>query len=143
MSQPTPSPNAAKPDYYPELFTPSDLTGARDVSLSDYPDEDSKLTGKVRWEKETPFLLEKIEFELDLNPKRGDWILDYGCGLGRLAKPLCEKGYHVVGVDISEEFAHEKLSPVLAMYKAEDIQDAFAKAEQLIADGGFGHTGRK
>ncbi len=46
----------------------------------------------------------------------------------------------VESVDISEEFAHEKLSPVLAMYKAEDIQDAFAKAEQLIADGGFGHT---
>ena len=46
----------------------------------------------------------------------------------------------VESVDISEEFAHEKLSPVLAMYKAEDIKDAFAKAEQLIADGGFGHT---
>ena len=46
----------------------------------------------------------------------------------------------VESVDISEEFAHEKLSPVLAMYKAEDIQDAFAKAEQLIADGGYGHT---
>ena len=46
----------------------------------------------------------------------------------------------VKSVDISEEFAHEKLSPVLAMYKAKDIQDAFEKAEQLIADGGFGHT---
>ena len=46
----------------------------------------------------------------------------------------------VESVDISEEFAHEKLSPVLAMYKAEDIQDAFDKAEQLIADGGYGHT---
>ena len=46
----------------------------------------------------------------------------------------------VESVDISEEFAHEKLSPVLAMYKAKDIQDAFAKAEHLIADGGYGHT---
>jgi len=46
----------------------------------------------------------------------------------------------VDSVDISEEFAHEKLSPVLAMYKAKNIQDAFAKAEQLIADGGYGHT---
>ena len=46
----------------------------------------------------------------------------------------------VESVELSEEFAHEKLSPVLAMYKAEDIQDAFAKAERLIADGGFGHT---
>lgn len=46
----------------------------------------------------------------------------------------------VESVDISEEFAHEKLSPVLAMYKAKNISDAFAKAEQLIADGGYGHT---
>ncbi len=46
----------------------------------------------------------------------------------------------VESVELSEEFAHEKLSPVLAMYKAEDIDDAFNKAERLVADGGFGHT---
>lgn len=46
----------------------------------------------------------------------------------------------VTSVDLSEEFAHEKLSPVLAMYKAEDFEDALSKAELLIADGGFGHT---
>jgi len=46
----------------------------------------------------------------------------------------------VDSVDLSEEFAHEKLSPVLAMYRAKDIDDAIAKAEQLIADGGYGHT---
>lgn len=46
----------------------------------------------------------------------------------------------VESVDISEEFAHEKLSPVLAMYKAKDFSDALDKAEHLIADGGYGHT---
>ncbi|MGL5435000.1 MAG: bifunctional acetaldehyde-CoA/alcohol dehydrogenase [Lachnospiraceae bacterium] len=46
----------------------------------------------------------------------------------------------VESVDISEEFAHEKLSPVLAMYKAKTFDDAIAKAEQLVADGGYGHT---
>ncbi len=46
----------------------------------------------------------------------------------------------VESVDISEEFAHEKLSPVLAMYKAKDFEDALCKAEQLVADGGYGHT---
>ncbi len=46
----------------------------------------------------------------------------------------------VESVDISEEFAHEKLSPVLAMYKAADFSDAVAKAKQLVADGGYGHT---
>ncbi|MCQ2506176.1 MAG: bifunctional acetaldehyde-CoA/alcohol dehydrogenase [Lachnospiraceae bacterium] len=46
----------------------------------------------------------------------------------------------VESVELAEEFAHEKLSPVLAMYRATDIQDAFSKAEHLIADGGYGHT---
>ena len=46
----------------------------------------------------------------------------------------------VESVDLSEEFAHEKLSPVLAMYKAKDFDDALDKAEHLIADGGYGHT---
>ena len=46
----------------------------------------------------------------------------------------------VESVELEEEFAHEKLSPVLAMYKAKDIQDAFSKAERLVADGGYGHT---
>jgi len=46
----------------------------------------------------------------------------------------------VESVELDEEFAHEKLSPVLAMYKAEDFDDAVAKAERLIADGGYGHT---
>ena len=46
----------------------------------------------------------------------------------------------VESVDISEEFAHEKLSPVLAMYKAKTFDEAVAKAERLVADGGYGHT---
>lgn len=46
----------------------------------------------------------------------------------------------VESVELSEEFAHEKLSPVLAMYRAKDINDAFDKAERLVADGGYGHT---
>ena len=46
----------------------------------------------------------------------------------------------VDSVHIDEEFAHEKLSPVLAMYKAKDFDDALAKAAQLVADGGYGHT---
>ncbi len=46
----------------------------------------------------------------------------------------------VESVELSEEFAHEKLSPVLAMYKAQSFEDALNKAERLVADGGFGHT---
>ena len=43
-------------------------------------------------------------------------------------------------VDIDEEFAHEKLSPVLAMYKVKTFSEALDKAEVLVRDGGFGHT---
>ena len=46
----------------------------------------------------------------------------------------------VTSVDISEEFAHEKLSPVLAMYRADNFEEALQKAEQLVRDGGYGHT---
>lgn len=46
----------------------------------------------------------------------------------------------VESVELSEEFAHEKLSPVLAMYRASDFDDALNKADRLVQDGGFGHT---
>ena len=46
----------------------------------------------------------------------------------------------VESVDIAEEFAHEKLSPVLAMYKAKTFEEALDKAAHLVADGGYGHT---
>ncbi len=46
----------------------------------------------------------------------------------------------VESVELSEEFAHEKLSPVLAMYHAKDFGEALDKAEKLVCDGGHGHT---
>ena len=46
----------------------------------------------------------------------------------------------VDSVELSEAFAHEKLSPVLAMYRAADFEDALSKAERLVAEGGYGHT---
>ncbi len=46
----------------------------------------------------------------------------------------------VESVELSEEFAHEKLSPVLAMYKVSSFEEALDKAERLVEDGGYGHT---
>lgn len=46
----------------------------------------------------------------------------------------------VESVELEEQFAHEKLSPVLAMYKSKSFDDAVSKAERLVADGGYGHT---
>lgn len=65
--------------------------------------------------------------------------------IAELAGIKLDKTYRVLvgevsSVDLAEPFAHEKLSPVLAMYKAKTFDEAVAKAEQLIADGGYGHT---
>lgn len=60
-----------------------------------------------------------------------------GVDVSREAKILIGE---VASVDLSEEFAHEKLSPVLAMYKSDNFNDAIDKASHLIADGGYGHT---
>ena len=46
----------------------------------------------------------------------------------------------VESVELSEPFAHEKLSPVLAMYKVKTFEEAVDKAEKLVTDGGYGHT---
>ena len=67
------------------------------------------------------------------------------CKIAALAGIAVPEGTKVLigevnSVELSEEFAHEKLSPVLAMYRAEDLEDAFSKADRLIADGGYGHT---
>ena len=46
----------------------------------------------------------------------------------------------VTDASSKEPFAHEKLSPVLALYKTKDFEDSLCKAERLIEDGGYGHT---
>ncbi|MDR0825867.1 MAG: iron-containing alcohol dehydrogenase, partial [Mycoplasmataceae bacterium] len=46
----------------------------------------------------------------------------------------------VTSLELSEPFAHEKLSPVLALYKAKDFNQAMDMADQLIRQGGMGHT---
>ena len=46
----------------------------------------------------------------------------------------------VESVELEEEFSHEKLSPVLGMYRVKDFDEALVKAERLVELGGFGHT---
>ena len=46
----------------------------------------------------------------------------------------------VTSVELEEPFSHEKLSPVLAMYKATSFEEALDKADRLIELGGMGHT---
>ncbi len=67
------------------------------------------------------------------------------CKIAALAGVQVPEGTKVLigeveSVELSEEFAHEKLSPVLAMYRADTFEEALDKAERLVCDGGHGHT---
>ncbi|MFQ9613926.1 MAG: bifunctional acetaldehyde-CoA/alcohol dehydrogenase [Clostridium butyricum] len=46
----------------------------------------------------------------------------------------------VTSVELEEPFSHEKLSPVLALYKVKNFEEALEKADRLIVLGGMGHT---
>lgn len=82
--------------YYPQAFEVKDEAEAREIILT----SERGTTTDERWEKETAFLKgDVIDF---LAPDPGSLILDYGCGIGRMAKVLVEStGCSVIGVDIS------------------------------------------
>ncbi|MGH6719342.1 MAG: class I SAM-dependent methyltransferase [Alphaproteobacteria bacterium] len=92
----TRKPSAGQPVYRPDIFDVDDLDRARQIILTPEP----KTTTDERWERETPFLVRCILEHLA--PGRGDVVLDYGCGVGRLARELIRQaGCDVLGVDIS------------------------------------------
>lgn len=86
-----------KPTYRPEVFQVENLEHAKAIILTP---EDS--TTDERWEKETPYLADEAVSYLGLGPDMV--VLDYGCGVGRMAKALIERsGCTVIGVDISQQ----------------------------------------
>jgi SAM-dependent methyltransferase len=85
--------------YFPRIFDPSDLPSAKKIILTD---EGPGADTNTRWELETPYVLELIVAQLDL--RDGMHLLDYGCGIGRLAKAILEKfACTVIGVDLSPQ----------------------------------------
>ncbi|MBO44205.1 MAG: hypothetical protein CMM28_10830 [Rhodospirillaceae bacterium] len=89
--------NEVKPTYRPEVFHVKNLEHAKSIILTP---EDS--TTDERWEKETPYLADEAFPYLGLGPDKV--VLDYGCGVGRMAKVLIERsGCTVIGVDISQQ----------------------------------------
>ncbi len=82
--------------YSPAVFNVGDVEQAKRIILT----TEGKLTTDQRWRTETPYLLSLIENSIPLNAD--SLVLDYGCGIGRMAKALIERfGCRVVGVDIS------------------------------------------
>lgn len=83
--------------YNPKIFEQENIENAKKIILT----KEDNLETKERWETETPFLVDEIIKKLQLN--KNMTILDYGCGIGRIAKELILKtSCKVIGVDISE-----------------------------------------
>lgn len=94
-------------NYNPNFFEADSEDWARRLILTD----NDTMTGAERWERETAFLCEAIGKEL--NPKTTDVLLDFGCGIGRVAKAIIERyGCRVVGVDISSSMRRMALEYV-------------------------------
>jgi SAM-dependent methyltransferase len=83
--------------YFPAIFETGDIARAREIILtSEGPGADTE----TRWALETPYSLELISNSFPVSP--GMLVLDYGCGIGRMAKAMIEQfGCNVIGVDIS------------------------------------------
>ena len=94
----------------------------------------------------TPEETEKVRKTIIINGALNAKIVGQSaCKIAELSGFTAPEGSKVLvgeveSVELSEEFAHEKLSPVLAMYCADTFEDAVAKADRLIKDGGLGHT---
>ncbi len=88
----------SRPTYRPEIFAKRNIEEAKSIILTPEPGTSTE----ERWAKETPYLAE--ELVRSLAPTESSVLLDYGCGIGRLAKELIERtGCTVLGVDIRPE----------------------------------------
>lgn len=76
--------------YAPEVFEKDSLAAARDIILRPQPG----VPTDTRWERETEWMMERVAFS-----QPPGVIFDIGCGIGRLSKPLVERGHYVIGVD--------------------------------------------
>jgi SAM-dependent methyltransferase len=86
-----------KARYYPEIFDVVDIQHAKQTILThEGPGADSE----ARWAIETPYVLELLQPALALTADT--LVLDYGCGIGRMAKAMIESsGCSVIGLDTS------------------------------------------
>ena len=96
MTNPNP-PDQQLLHYHPGVFDRTDEKGAREIILTN---EGEGADTETRWRVETPYVLALLSGALKLGPE--SLVLDYGCGIGRMAKAMIEaSGCSVIGVDIS------------------------------------------
>jgi 2-polyprenyl-3-methyl-5-hydroxy-6-metoxy-1,4-benzoquinol methylase len=83
-----------QPTYDPSIFDQINIDNAREVTLT----SESGISTQTRWDSETPWLLNLVRQHI----KQSGLIVDFGCGVGRLASPLVEQGFPVIGIDSSD-----------------------------------------
>jgi SAM-dependent methyltransferase len=107
--------------YNAGIFDVSSIPAAMSIILTQ---EDS--TTEARWQAETPYLVDLINNHIALSP--GSLVLDYGCGIGRMAKELIARhGCRVIGVDISPSM--RALAPIYV------ASDRFFACPSAMLDG--------
>lgn len=113
--------------YNPGIFSVSGIEAAKRVILT----PEGPATPEERWRRETPALLGMMKGHWKLGD--GVTVVDYGCGIGRLAKELCALGCKVVGVDISQEMRR------LAVQYVDSFRFSAVSPEEFVSmlDGGF------
>jgi cyclopropane fatty-acyl-phospholipid synthase-like methyltransferase len=95
--------------YDPKVFDVTDLAKAMQIILTP-----EGSTTERRWQLETPYVTDLISQSIKITPETV--LLDYGCGVGRMARALIERhGCSVVGVDISPN-----MRALAAMYVKSD-----------------------
>jgi SAM-dependent methyltransferase len=113
--------------YNADIFAVSDVQQAMSIILTA---EDS--TTEERWRLETGYIADMIEKQLAVSP--ASMLLDYGCGIGRLAKELVERqGCSVLGVDIS---AHMRMLGV-SYVRSERFASASREMLDAMVTNGF------
>jgi SAM-dependent methyltransferase len=126
MAMHNPGPHGT-PVYRPDIFTVSSIANAKRVIVTPEPG----TTTQERWEKETPFLVEDGGARLGVGPDI--CVLDYGCGIGRIAKGLIERfGCRVIGVDFSPTM--RRLAPEYVLSERFNIWSV-SVLDQMIAKG--------
>ena len=94
-------------NYLPHFFETDDPKRARELILT----KSDTMSSDDRWLQETPYLVDKMLAEVPV--LRTDTILDFGCGIGRVAKLVIERvGCSVLGVDISSSMRQMALEYV-------------------------------
>lgn len=89
-------------NYDPSVFEQTGIDGAKEIVLT----PENGVSTQLRWDTETPWLLNLIGKHI----KPSGLIVDYGCGIGRLAGPLVNAGYPVIGIDTSVSMRHHATS---------------------------------